>query len=748
MSILRGGILLSEEQASIVDSVRTTDKITVVSAGAGSGKTRTMVAAVLHLVEEGNVNIDDFALITFTNKASDEMRERLESGVHARITDAEKAGDWDQRAHWLEQKERIASTFIGTIHSFCTMLLRNFGYTELIAHESNIIMAKHYFKKALKKTMNEGLDNPETSCLFRMDKVHWAPHDMAERLEKWYENIRSRGRSIQDVVAKTLAQNEDDENQYYRNAAARMLENLDRNYQEIKNEVGGVDTNDLLHKSAALVEQYKEQITPLVASRFRYLFVDEFQDTDELQMKIIQALSPQLKHVLVVGDRKQAIYGFRGADHSVIKKIAEANHKSLLSLSASRRPTQPLYKAQTVLFDHMGQSYDFLRDKSTQADDAHIPSDALVPFQYEHVNVYSNRHQPIAERLIDKIREFHGQQIHDRYRGLREIEYRDICVLFRSNNQLNQFASLFPSSIPIETDMGGSFFRKPEIIACYYMLQAILKYPDDVSLDLALGTPFLPFTASRSVYRSDGENLVLRDWFVEEEECAAWYEGMRNVRKRMKIDLVPKLLTDIYEFTKIREYYGSQDNLQAVANLEKLVMWSRELMNTEALTLQQFFDRFQMALLSGVDIDEADTGEEDTRPNKVRFSTIHSAKGLEYPIVIIPDIGRNLLFEGNMPTFFVNPDWGIDLELPGGLGPSSRFNEWISEYRSQFLEEEARIFYVAITRAEHVVCLIGHGRNQANQVGSDNWSWKDEILNARLPLEQLGRNITHINLGQ
>ncbi|MFK4343646.1 MULTISPECIES: UvrD-helicase domain-containing protein [unclassified Paenibacillus] len=746
MSSLRGGISVSDEQAAIVDSVRDTEKITIVSAGAGSGKTRTMVATVLQLIDDGEVNIDDFALITFTNKASDEMRERLENGVYDRVKEAEKNNDWTQRTRWIEQKERIASTFIGTIHKFCTMLLRNFGYTEHIAHESQILMAKHYFKTALKKTMSEALDNPDTKCLFDIGKVEWATHEMANKIEKWYEEIRSRGYSVKDMVEKTFAQDEKDDNQNYRNAIARILNMLESNYQEVKTSVGGVDTNDLLHKSATLIKEHKDQITPLVASRFKYLFVDEFQDTDELQMRIIQELSPELQHVLVVGDRKQAIYAFRGSDHRVLEKIAKDNKKPLLSLSASRRPTTALFQAQSSLFTHMGEHYNFLLDKSTQADDAHNPTDSLVPFQYEHINAYSERTLPIAQRLVEKMNEFIGQQIDDRSEGLRQIEYRDICVLFRSNYQLSQYASLMPESIPIQTDFGGGFFRKPEIISCYYMLQAIIKYPDDVSLDLALGTPFLPFKASSSIYRSTGENLVLCDWFENEEDCQGWYEGIQKIRKQLKFDLVPKLLTDIYDFTKVREYYGKLGDLQAVANLEKLVMWSRDLMNTEALTLQQFFDRFQAALLSGMETDEASTGEEEIRPNKVRFSTIHSAKGLEYPIVIIPDIGRPLLMEDNIPDFTPHPEWGIDLKLPGGVGPSSKYNEWISSYRSNFLEEEARIFYVAVTRAEHVICLIGHGKKKAGQIGDQNWSWQDEVLSARSALERLGSSVVKINL--
>lgn len=300
------------------------------------------------------------------------------------------------------------------------------------------------------------------------------------------------------------------------------------------------------------------------------------------------------------------------------------------------------------------------------------------------------------------------------------------------------------AGIPVVTDIGGGFFRKREIVHCYYMLQAILKYRDDVSLDLALGTPFLPFRAPVHAYRQNGQVSPLRDWFESEQACRDWYEGIQEIRRRMKIDLVPHLLTKMYEFTRIREFYKREGNGHAIANLEKLVMWSREQMDSEALTLQQFFDRFQTAMLTDEKMDEADTGEEEehSRPNAVRFSTVHSAKGLEYKIVIIPEIHRKLLKDHQIPTFFdIETDgWGLDLMLPGGRGRSPRYNEWMARYRMSLLEEEARVFYVAITRAQHVIHLLSGGdRLFESEFPSEWWSWKDEVIKSYSGLESLGK---------
>jgi DNA helicase-2/ATP-dependent DNA helicase PcrA len=131
---------------------------------------------------------------------------------------------------------------------------------------------------------------------------------------------------------------------------------------------------------------------------------------------------------------------------------------------------------------------------------------------------------------------------------------------------LHIVSNLFLTSIygwkfsPIIKDTGGGFFRKKEILDCYYMIQAILKYRDDVSLDLALGTPFLPFRPPVHIYRQNGTVNPLCDWFESEAACRDWYNGIMTIRKRMKIDLVPQLLTSIYEFTRVREFFKQQGN--------------------------------------------------------------------------------------------------------------------------------------------------------------------------------------------
>jgi ATP-dependent exoDNAse (exonuclease V) beta subunit len=136
---------LTKQQAVVVDHVLER-KVTVVSAGAGTGKTHTMIATVLHILDVSkDVNIDDFILITFTNAATDEMRNRLSQNLSDRLKSALVEKNEERARFWLEQKERLSSSFIGTIHGFCSMMLKTFGYEERIPHETEVLMARRFF---------------------------------------------------------------------------------------------------------------------------------------------------------------------------------------------------------------------------------------------------------------------------------------------------------------------------------------------------------------------------------------------------------------------------------------------------------------------------------------------------------------------------------------------------------------------------------------------------------------------------
>jgi ATP-dependent exoDNAse (exonuclease V) beta subunit len=580
----------------------------------------------------------------------------------------------------------------------------------------------------MQETMKEAIGDKTMSILFR--EVGWAPYEMKSYLEDIYQSLRNKGRGIQSVLDETRKQKEDN-GLPYRVAVATFLKRLDEYYTDIKKEHGGVDTTDLLMLTAKVMEKYKNHINPLLEGRFKYLFVDEFQDTDKIQKRMIDQLLPALRGILVVGDRKQAIYGWRGADDSVLTGMAkDSGMGDPLVLSVSRRPTKALLDAQNHLFQDMSSRYTVMKELLENNEERPDTRDTLKPFQY----VFREKAK-LNERIVATIGHINllvgrGKIDIDPKEDIRYIDFSDICILFRSNNMLMRYAEqLKVNRIPYKIDTGGKFFSKPEIVGFFYMLQAILRYPNDVTLDLVLQTPFLPIHPLDYSLRSYEKDIdPLCDWLSSDERVSVWYKGMMGIRKRSKIDLVPQLIMNIHEFTRIREWYTVQENYQAVANLEKLVLWSREQMHSEALTLQQFTDRLQLAILAGEEMEEADIGEESKKNDAIILSTIHSAKGLEFPIVFLPEFQRPLSSDQIMPLYFDKEGKGIDVTLPGELGRSHDYYMREDEYKKQLLEEEARVLYVAVTRAKNTVCFISGGSLKTSS--REFWSWKDEVLPA------------------
>jgi DNA helicase-2/ATP-dependent DNA helicase PcrA len=208
---------------------------------------------------------------------------------------------------------------------------------------------------------------------------------------------------------------------------------------------------------------------------------------------------------------------------------------------------------------------------------------------------------------------------------------------------------------------------------------------------------------------------------------------------------VPQILARLYELTSVRERFLQRGERQAAENLEKLRELARHLFrNEQALTLRHFADSLKRSLQSGAEESEAllAPGEEAERPRHVRLMTVHSAKGLEFPLVVIPEVQAALVRADLDPMFLLSDD-GLDLDLAGvGLATASpRFQAVLHARRGARMEEEMRVFYVAVTRAQHAVVFVGTKGGSTNAPGDDYYSWKDELRRAWPALKPLGARV-------
>jgi DNA helicase-2/ATP-dependent DNA helicase PcrA len=322
----RAGFAVSPQQAAVIDHLASSyPSFTVASAGAGAGKTYTTVAAVLYAIEQergqpDGASIDQFVLISFTNKAANELRVRIQEGIGSQL---KRATSVETRFFWRRQQERLAGAYIGTIHGFCRRLLRLFGYLDNVAYETGITFAKDLRDQAFLQAILEEYKRAGDAKVYGGNS-EMQDFELLKLMSKLYETVRNKNLLFQKLVELT-SQQLVDFGQPYRVAMAQVLLRGVKYYYQAKQSKQLLDTHDLLARTVQLLSASKnnESVRQQIAKRHQFLFIDEFQDTDEAQQKMIEALQPHLRAVLLVGDIKQSIYSFRGAQGTMLEKMAE-----------------------------------------------------------------------------------------------------------------------------------------------------------------------------------------------------------------------------------------------------------------------------------------------------------------------------------------------------------------------------------------------------------------------------------------
>lgn len=712
---MRGGLPLNSPQADVVDHVVTSGR-TVVSAGAGSGKTHTMLAAILELIELRRLRLDQVAMITFTNAAADEFRSRLQSELAARsVADP----------YWREQLELSSLSFIGTIHSFCRQLLRTYAYSGETARSDRISSAT-----AVRRSAEDEVIESAFNAGSPLTRLAIPEYDLRQKLIEVYSRLRGSGVDISEVVAATERQ-QDDGGKPFRLALALAIQSFEGILRANKLEEGILDLNDLLDYTAQIFEGADGgDLARDVVSRWAALFIDEFQDTDGTQKRIIDCLAACLTTLVVVGDPKQSIYRFRGADVSLLDELAQSQMGCApLRLPIARRPTHVLLRAQNALFAGISDRYPELGESTVEDLAVEQPTNPLDPFVYLRVQ---QADEVLA--IADHVRSLVGQSLPA---TARLICGGDIVVLVRSNWQVDRLvgglgAALSPDGISVVAEAGESFFTRPAVVATFRILSSLLDYPNDALLSAALATPYFVGVdpADReaiSLQYGVREGAPLTDWF--EASHADLAEKARAMREALRVDTAPQFLSRLYETFGIKDHYRALQDPMAVDDLERLREESRRLFrNEEALTVRIFTD----ALRRDIRANESVSHDEMFSPAgmSLRVMTIHRAKGREFPVVVIPGMDRALYSDRKVPWYVADSVDGLDFDLETTTRTDTRSPAWggrLAAHRRAEIREEFRLLYVAVTRAIHQVIFSPQPR-QSNTPTSLYYSWGNEVL--------------------
>ncbi|NGM61351.1 UvrD-helicase domain-containing protein [Sphingobacterium sp. SGG-5] len=596
-------------------AVEQTEGPVMIVAGAGSGKTRVITYRVAHLIQKG---VDPFRILvlTFTNKAAKEMRERI-----MKVVGGEAKNIW-----------------MGTFHSVFARILR--VEAELIGYPRNFTIYDTDDSKSLLRTILKELNLD--------DKLYNVNHVFG-RISAAKNNLISP----QEYNKNDALLAEDREN------GRSMLGQIYMTYAQRCYRAGAMDFDDLLFKTNVLLNKYPETLYKY-QQQFRYLMVDEYQDTNFSQYLIVKRLAAVNENICVVGDDAQSIYAFRGANiQNILNFQKDYPDVKVFKLEQNYRSTKTIVKAaNSIIANNKNQL------------EKNVFSDNEDGEKIKVARAFSDNEEGkiIAEEIVQE-------------KSLKSLKYKDFAILYRTNAQSRAMEeSLRKLGVPYKIYGGTSFYQRKEIKDLIAYFRLTYNPNDEEALKRVINYPRRGIgdtTVEKIIVAADQKQVRLWDvvanaqLFLDGRSAAAVagfalmiqsFQAMGNSHNAfdtaMHIAQHSGILKNLYEDKSV-------EGLSRYENIQELLNGIKEFSEREDIE-EHSLDVFlqDVALLTNDDNDK--NPDADT----VSLMTIHSSKGLEFPHVFIVGLEENL--------------------FPSQLSLNSRSD----------LEEERRLFYVAVTRAE------------------------------------------------
>ena len=856
-------VLLPEQAAAAYEI----NKHVSVTAGPGSGKTTVLVERYVHILREHSLSIDQIVAITFTNRAANEMHERLRSELNHML----RIADEEERRRWLNYKRTLDGAVITTIHGFCARMLREFPIEarvdpqfllldehraammlELIVEEvlSEFISNGHAEISRLTLGVGRGRLAAALAQLYReargqglsledlaiaTGRVHATEEDHARALEElermmaeflgvrrttktamtnqaevlaaWteaqkllksipsHENLADYCRLVEGfranrpqarppVADHVKALDElvwgkelqgrvpqvclDLFARQYALEMVNLLLRVDQRLNEEKQKISALDFDDLELRTLSLLE--RPEVIARTSERYRFFLVDEFQDTNAVQRVLLERLAlakgRRPANLFIVGDRKQSIYGFRGADVDVFREMTA----TLLAAGGEEKPLQLNFRSHPPLiefFNHLFARLFQVPDDVPASEYKNLDQLGYVKHEKSEPQRELRDEGPLVELMIttkasleddpraeQDSRVLDAQQIARRIitftRGPNAIKYGDIALLFRAMTQVQIYESVFRrANIPYQTVLGRGFYEREEITDLIQLLRFLDNKTDEIALAAVLRSPLCGlsdnallalrcaptleevdntdpsrgFTATRKLYTALRHHAEIA--FISDEE----HELLDRASKLIS-ELVDRRhhypIQELLRFAVAESEYmtvvaANFDGAQRLANVERLFTLAARFESSGTHLIRDFVRYVKEFEAIGSRESE---GQIDQAADAVRLMTIHQAKGLEFPIVVIPDLQR-LSRVATDNWVLLDRHQGLTLKVPDGRGnlvagcTYSNF-EKRHAWREQF--ESMRLLYVAASRAEDRLILSGV-TDEIATLGSKNDSW-------------------------
>jgi ATP-dependent helicase/nuclease subunit A len=522
-----------------------------------------------------------------------------------------------------------------------------------------------------------------------------------------------------------------------------FLITFDIAYSERKRTESLIDFTDLEIKTIELLKN-KKQIANEIKQKFRYILVDEFQDISRLQ-KIIIDLIKSKDNLFIVGDEKQSIYGFRDAEVEIFQDIQkDSDRESLINLNENFRSRPQVLDLVNHIFDRLWTDDSIGQQLKAGAEFSEKPAPSIEIIVAEGNDKTEARKWESVE-IAKRIKEIvdRGEiRITNKREQERNISYKDIAILFRSTTDIKLYEhSLSHLDVPYYVVSGRGFFNTTEITDLINFLKVIESPSDEINLAAVLKSPFVGidddalFRLADHAHNSNNGNRSLIQALDEVSSIKEIEPQSRNriIQFRQFLDEVQGIkprtsLWNLISFILKKTEFQSKmllfsNGKKRYANLLKIVELCKNQEDFEPLTLRDFIE-----IVEGYkfrEIRESEAPVESEEDDVVKLITTHSAKGLEFPVVIIADVDRDNIRPSDY--FVYSTDHGISFKI---LNPSTNEEERPLSYerindesKEKELRESRRLLFVAMTRAqEHLIISGGINRNRSKgDKDSGNW---------------------------
>lgn len=606
-------------------AVETTEGPLLVLSGAGTGKTKVLTTRLAYLLMQNKANPWNCLVVTFTNRAAKEMRERVQNLI----------GDM------------VNNVWLGTFHSICVKILR--VHAELVGLKPNFTILGEDDQKRVIKQILEAVG---------IDDKKYPPQALMEKISR----LKDKGITVDKAV-----------NEYRSN----ILITVYQKYQARLQELNCVDFGDILLDTLILL-QSNPDVLQKYQDKFRYIMVDEYQDTNVTQYLFLRLLSQKYRNLCCVGDDDQSIYSWRGAEiENIMRFQKDFDDAEIIRLERNYRSTANILNAASSLIAHnstrLGKTLRVAENSPAQRGD-------------------NSKIQLISTATGSEEAEWIASEI-ERLHRIGE-PYSDIAVLVRTAFQTREVEEKFVSeAIPYQVIGGPKFYERAEIRDALAYFRVIIQPADDLALERIINKPARGVGAKtiekmeqlareRHISLFETVNMAINEGLISGKVKNNLAELMQHFNEWQKMEQalpVNELAEQVLDESGYFEMLKNDSSVEAPGRLENL----RELISVMGdaniyPTLSEFLEHVSLVMDNDNTVD----------PNKVMLITLHSAKGLEFDTVFLPG-------------------W------EEGLFPHQKSLE---EGGTNSLEEERRLAYVAITRAKQKLYIsLAHSRKLYGQ---------------------------------